>query len=66
MKKSQIGLAMGVIIAVADLYWTYTSYPDSLWLTVYFCRRFGVDSDRLWFDEGIQQINSIGKESFNQ
>jgi hypothetical protein len=25
---------MGVIIAIADLYWTYTSYPDSLWLTL--------------------------------
>jgi hypothetical protein len=32
--KSQIGLLMGVIIAIADLYWTYTSYPDSLWLAL--------------------------------
>ena len=32
--KSQIGLLMGAIIAIADLYWSYTSYPDSLWLTL--------------------------------
>jgi hypothetical protein len=34
MMKSQIGLLMGVIIAIADLYWTYTSYTDSLWLSL--------------------------------
>jgi hypothetical protein len=34
MMKSQIGLGMGVIIAIADLYWTYTSYTDTLWLTL--------------------------------
>ena len=34
MIRSQIGLLMGAIIAIADLYWTYTSYPDSLWLTL--------------------------------
>jgi hypothetical protein len=34
MMKSQIGLLMGAIIAIADLYWTYTSYTDSLWLTL--------------------------------
>jgi hypothetical protein len=30
--KSWLAIAMGVIILVADLYWTYTSYFDTLWL----------------------------------
>ena len=30
--KSQIAILMGIIIAVADLYWTYTSYTDVVWL----------------------------------
>ncbi len=25
---------MGIIILVADLYWIYTSYPDTLWITL--------------------------------
>ena len=34
MMKSQIGLFMGAIIVTADLYWSYASYPDRLWLTL--------------------------------
>jgi hypothetical protein len=30
--KPQVAILMGIIIAVADLYWTYTSYPDVVWL----------------------------------
>jgi hypothetical protein len=30
--KSQIAILMGLIIAVADVYWTYTSYTDVVWL----------------------------------
>jgi len=32
--KSQIAILMGIIIAAADLYWIYTSYPDRLWVTL--------------------------------
>jgi hypothetical protein len=30
--KSRIAIMMGIIIAVADVYWTYTSYTDVVWL----------------------------------
>jgi hypothetical protein len=30
--KSQLAILMGLIIAVADVYWTYTSYTDVVWL----------------------------------
>ena len=29
--KSWIAVLMGIVILVADLYWTYTSYPDATW-----------------------------------
>lgn len=32
--KSILALLMGVIILIADLYWTYTSYYDTLWLVL--------------------------------
>lgn len=32
--KSMLALLMGVIILVADLYWTYTSYYDFSWLAL--------------------------------
>lgn len=32
--KHNISILMGIVIAVADLYWTYTSYFDSLWLAL--------------------------------
>ena len=32
--KHMLGLLMGVIIAIADIYWTYTSYFDTLWLSL--------------------------------
>jgi membrane protein YdbS with pleckstrin-like domain len=32
--KRRLPMLMGLIIVVADLYWTYTSYPDPLWLTL--------------------------------
>ncbi|MDE1856884.1 MAG: hypothetical protein KGH98_02240 [Candidatus Micrarchaeota archaeon] len=32
--KSMLALLMGVIILVADIYWTYTSYYDKLWLAL--------------------------------
>ncbi len=32
--KHNVSIAAGVIIIVADLYWTYTSYYDTLWLAL--------------------------------
>lgn len=32
--ESKLAMLMGVIIAIADLYWTYTSYYDTLWLAL--------------------------------
>lgn len=32
--RRNLALLMGLIIIVADLYWTYTSYPDPLWLAL--------------------------------
>ncbi|MDE1851385.1 MAG: hypothetical protein KGH69_01695 [Candidatus Micrarchaeota archaeon] len=30
--RHNIAILMGIVIAVADLYWTYTSYFDITWL----------------------------------
>ena len=30
--KSNIAILMGLIIAIADIYWTYTSYNVPIWL----------------------------------
>ncbi len=30
--KSAVAMLMGVVILVADIYWTYTSYTDVTWL----------------------------------
>lgn len=30
--KHLTAIAMGIIIALADIYWTYTSYFDTTWL----------------------------------
>jgi hypothetical protein len=32
MMKGNIAILMGVIIGLVDIYWTYTSYQDPLWL----------------------------------
>lgn len=32
--KSNISILMGVIIGIADIYWTYTSYAVPLWLAL--------------------------------
>ncbi len=32
--REKLSFLMGVIIAVADIYWTYTSYFDTLWLAL--------------------------------
>jgi hypothetical protein len=32
--KSKLAMLMGVVILVADLYWTYTSYFNSVWLAL--------------------------------
>ncbi len=34
MMKSNIAILMGVIIAFADIYWTYTSYFNATWLAL--------------------------------
>ena len=33
-KKSTIAVLMGVIIAIADIYWIYTSYYDLIWVAL--------------------------------
>jgi hypothetical protein len=30
--KGNIAILMGIVIGLADIYWTYTSYQDPLWL----------------------------------
>lgn len=32
--KSKLAMLMGIVILIADLYWTYTSYYDALWLAL--------------------------------
>ncbi|MCL4389141.1 hypothetical protein M1397_00825 [Candidatus Marsarchaeota archaeon] len=32
--KSLVGIIMGIIILIADLYWTYTSYSVPTWLAL--------------------------------
>jgi uncharacterized membrane protein YcjF (UPF0283 family) len=32
--KPTLAILMGVVIIVADLYWTYTSYQDATWLAL--------------------------------
>jgi uncharacterized membrane protein YcjF (UPF0283 family) len=30
--KSKLAILMGIVIIIADLYWTYTSYQTPIWL----------------------------------
>jgi hypothetical protein len=30
--KTKLAILMGIIIIIADLYWTYTSYQTPIWL----------------------------------
>ncbi len=32
--RRNLEILMGIIIIVTDLYWTYTSYPDPVWVTL--------------------------------
>lgn len=32
--RRNVGLLMGLIIVAADVYWTYTSYFDTVWLAL--------------------------------
>ncbi|MGI0100876.1 MAG: hypothetical protein ACREBH_04140 [Candidatus Micrarchaeaceae archaeon] len=32
MVKSYIAILLGIVIAIADIWWTYTSYFDIVWL----------------------------------
>ncbi len=32
INRSRIAIAMGIVIALADVYWTYTSYTLPIWL----------------------------------
>ncbi len=32
--RSLIAVLMGIVILIADLYWTYTSYTDPTWLAL--------------------------------
>ncbi|MDE1861188.1 MAG: hypothetical protein KGH72_05755 [Candidatus Micrarchaeota archaeon] len=33
-QKHQLAILMGIVIAIADIYWTYTSYTDAIWLAL--------------------------------
>jgi membrane protein YdbS with pleckstrin-like domain len=33
-RRRSLPISLGLVIVVADLYWTYTSYPDPLWLAL--------------------------------
>ncbi len=52
--KSNISIVMGIIIGLADIYWTYTSYFDTLWLALGIII-FIADIVWLWIDIGFRK-----------
>ena len=54
MMKSNISIVMGIIIGLADIYWTYTSYFDTLWLALGIII-FIADIVWLWIDIGFRK-----------
>ncbi|MCW6160142.1 MAG: hypothetical protein LVQ95_03595 [Candidatus Micrarchaeales archaeon] len=52
--KLKIAVLMGIIIALADIYWTYTSYFDTTWLALGVII-FIADIVWLWIDIGMMK-----------
>jgi hypothetical protein len=52
--KSNVLILMGVIIGLADIYWTYTSYFDPVWLALGVII-FIADLIWLWIDIGFRK-----------
>jgi hypothetical protein len=52
--KSNISILMGIIIGLADIYWTYTSYFSTLWLALGIII-FVADLIWLWIDIGFRK-----------
>ena len=52
--KLKIAVLMGIIIALTDIYWTYTSYFDPLWLSLGVIV-FIADLIWLWIDIGMMK-----------
>ena len=53
-QKLKISVLMGIIIALADIYWTYTSYFDTTWLALGIVV-FIADMIWLWIDIGFMK-----------
>ncbi len=51
--KSNIAILMGIMIGLADIYWTYTSYQVPLWLWLGVII-FIADLIWLWIDIGFR------------
>ena len=54
MMKSNLSILMGVVIGLADIYWTYTSYFSTLWLILGVII-FIADIIWLWIDIGFRK-----------
>ena len=54
MMKSNLSILMGVIIGLADIYWTYTSYLNTIWLVLGVII-FIADIVWLWIDIGFRK-----------
>ena len=54
MMKSNLSILMGVIIGLADIYWTYTSYLNTIWLVLGVII-FIADIIWLWIDIGFRK-----------
>lgn len=52
--KGAIAVAMGVIIGLLDIYWTYTSYFNATWLAIGIVI-FVADLVWLWVDIGAMK-----------
>lgn len=52
--KLKIAVLMGIIIALVDIYWTYTSYFDTTWLALGVVI-FIADIVWLWLDIGMMK-----------
>ncbi len=52
--KLRISVLMGIIIALADIYWTYTGYFDTTWLALGVII-FIADLVWLWIDIGMMK-----------
>jgi hypothetical protein len=52
--KLRVSVLMGIIIALADIYWSYTSYMNPIWLALGVII-FIADMIWLWIDIGFMK-----------